>query len=83
MLQSKLLLCKKERIIMFIQAAGRNSDGTDNSFIVFSLKELLKKMKEKGLDSCTILPGDLDKEIIEIRRVTQDDVERMIKNGEV
>ena len=68
---------------MFIQATGKNSEGVEKSFIVFSPKELLKKMKESGIECCTILPGDLDNEVIEIRRVTQDDVKRMIRNGEI
>ena len=68
---------------MFIQATGKDSEGIEKSFVVFSSKELLKKMKESGIESCTILPGDLDNEVIEIRRVTLEDVERMIRNGEI
>ena len=68
---------------MLIQATGKDPEGIEKSFVVFSPRELLKKMKENGFESCTILPGDLDNEVIEIRRVTQGDVERMIRNGEI
>ena len=76
-------LRRKARTAITILATGKDSEGIEKSFVVFSSKELLKKMKESGIESCTILPGDLDNEVIEIRRVTLDDVERMIRNGEI
>lgn len=68
---------------MFIQASGRNKDGKKISFIATNPEELLKWMKKNGVEKSVVFPGDLSNEVIEIHRLTQEDVERWAQNGEI
>lgn len=68
---------------MFIQATGRRRDGQKISFIATNTRDLLKWMQKNGIEESTVYPGPLESEVIEIRHLTQADVERWIENGEI
>ena len=68
---------------MFIQATGRNQDGKKVSFIATNPGELLKWMQKHGIQESTVYPEPLDSDVIVIRHLSQADVERWVKNGEI
>lgn len=68
---------------MFIQAAGTNKDGEKVSFIATNPGELLEWMKKQGIKKSVVFPGPLDSDTIEIRRLTQTDVERWVRDGKI
>ena len=68
---------------MFIQASGKNKRGRNVGFIAVNPEEVLQWMRKEGIEESTVFPGPLDSDVIEIRHLKQEDVERWIRDGEI